>query len=229
MKNSPTPVLRLRPDRAVNRGRLSYRVSGNRARLPSCAWPGPVIPSWRGGLIGAFFVTNVGRMPHGFGDFLALRLTVKNLLFCWHLPWPGELSARSAGFTGGSGSGVAAMRQSGSCGFRDWWRDCPGVCCHQRHRGVPGSYRHQLARVGTRSRCCWSADSSTIVTDIDADARRNVLILGSGPRAILLGHELNRNVSGNRIVGYLDADSSSGGEELGDLTSGGSRIWSGWF
>src|SRR5512133_2917330 len=31
-------------------------------------------------LITAFLVTNVGRMPHGLQDFLALRLTVKNLL-----------------------------------------------------------------------------------------------------------------------------------------------------
>src|SRR5215203_568685 len=31
-------------------------------------------------LIGAFMLTNVGRMPHGFGEFLALRLTVKNLV-----------------------------------------------------------------------------------------------------------------------------------------------------
>ena len=33
-----------------------------------------------GALIGAFLVTNVGRMPQGFGDFLALRITVTNLL-----------------------------------------------------------------------------------------------------------------------------------------------------
>src|SRR5215204_4153040 len=31
-------------------------------------------------LIGAFMVTNVGRMPQGLGEFLALRLTVKNLV-----------------------------------------------------------------------------------------------------------------------------------------------------
>src|SRR4051794_5094055 len=31
-------------------------------------------------LIAAFVLTNVGRMPQGFTDFLALRLTVKNLV-----------------------------------------------------------------------------------------------------------------------------------------------------
>src|SRR5882724_9734608 len=31
-------------------------------------------------LIGAFLITNVGRMPHGLEGFLAIRLTVKNLL-----------------------------------------------------------------------------------------------------------------------------------------------------
>src|SRR4051794_9678153 len=33
-----------------------------------------------GALVGAFLMTNVGRMPQGFGDFLALRITVTNLL-----------------------------------------------------------------------------------------------------------------------------------------------------
>src|SRR5687767_3659268 len=29
-------------------------------------------------LVGAFLLTNVGRMPYGFGEFLAVRVTVKN-------------------------------------------------------------------------------------------------------------------------------------------------------
>src|SRR5919106_728235 len=40
-------------------------------------------------LIGAFLITNVGRMPGGFGEFLALRLTVKNvvLLLAFAAAW----------------------------------------------------------------------------------------------------------------------------------------------
>jgi exopolysaccharide biosynthesis polyprenyl glycosylphosphotransferase len=47
-----------------------------------------------------------------------------------------------------------------------------------------------------------------------------VLIVGAGPRAQVLGHELGSAESGDRVVGYLDARPASGNPELGDLYLG---------
>ena len=167
-------------------------------------------------LIGAFMVTNVGRMPHGFTEFLALRLTVKNivLLFAFAVAWRiicwgsglyrwnlvqrrRDEAARVllASVLGGTVALVfAAISLTGAFQVTTVlvWVVCNAAAMLLVRRSLHG------------------------LIDVDADTRRNVLIVGTGPRALLLGRELNAAGTSNRIVGYLDAKSSSGNPGLGD-------------
>jgi exopolysaccharide biosynthesis polyprenyl glycosylphosphotransferase len=170
-------------------------------------------------LVGAFLVTNVGRMPQGFGDFLALRLTVKNLLlllafaavwrvicmmvglYRWNLVRRRRQEAARVLLASALGGAVALVFAAIS---------------------VTGAFQVITVlswMVGTAAAMLLARRFLHGLTDVDADTRRNVLIMGTGPRALLLGHELTEG-SGNRIVGYLDAKSASASSELGDLYLG---------
>ena len=167
-------------------------------------------------LIGAFMLTNVGRMPHGFGEFLALRLTVKNLvlllafavawriicwgcgLYRWDLVQRRRDEAARVLLASGLGGAVAlvfaAISLTGAFQVITVlvWVFCNAAAMLLVRRSLHG------------------------LIDVDADTRHNVLIVGTGPRALLLGHELNAAGTRDRIVGYLDTGSSSGNPELGD-------------
>jgi exopolysaccharide biosynthesis polyprenyl glycosylphosphotransferase len=174
-----------------------------------------------GALIGAFVVTNVGRMPQGFGDFLALRLTVKNLvlllgfaavwrvvcwgsgLYRWHLVRRRRDEAGRILLASMAGGAVVLIFAAIS---------------------VTGAF--QVITVvswvgGTAVAMLLVRRFLHNITDVDADARRNVLILGTGPRAMLLGRELSRAESGDWVVGYLDGKSPLASEELGAQYLGG--------
>ena len=167
-------------------------------------------------LIGAFMLTNVGRMPDGFDEFLALRLTVKNLvlllafavawriicwgcgLYRWDLVQRRRNEAARVLLASGLGGAVAlvfaAISLTGAFQVITVlvWVFCNAAAMLLVRRSLHG------------------------LIDVDADTRHNVLIVGTGPRALLLGHELNAAGTRDRIVGYLDTGSSSGNPELGD-------------
>jgi exopolysaccharide biosynthesis polyprenyl glycosylphosphotransferase len=166
-------------------------------------------------LVGAFMLTNVGRMPHGFGEFLALRLTVKNLvlllafavvwriicwgcgLYRWDLVQRRRDEAARVVLASGLGGAVAlvfaAISLTGAFQVVTVlvWVVCNAAAMLLVRRSLHG------------------------LIDVDAETRHNVLIVGTGPRAQLLGRELNAAGTRDRIVGYLDTK-SSGNPELGD-------------
>jgi exopolysaccharide biosynthesis polyprenyl glycosylphosphotransferase len=170
-------------------------------------------------LIAAFVVTNVGRMPQGFGEFLAIRLTVKNLLlllgfavvwrvicavsglYRWNLVRRRRDEAGRILLAAMLGGGVAVIFAAIS---------------------VSGAF--QVSTVLT-----WVASTAAAMLlarrslhgliGVDTGMRRNVLIVGAGPRALLLGRELALAGSRARVVGYLDSSPCSN-PELGDLYLG---------
>jgi exopolysaccharide biosynthesis polyprenyl glycosylphosphotransferase len=167
-------------------------------------------------LMGAFMVTNLGRMPHGFPEFLALRLTVKNLLlllafaavwrvicvasglYRWNLVRRRRDEAVRVLLASAAGGAVALVFAAIS---------------------VTGAFRVITVLtwvVGTATAMLLVRRFLHGLIDVDAQARRNVLILGTGPRAMDLGRELDASGSGDRVVGYLDGESPSASEELGD-------------
>ena len=166
-------------------------------------------------LIAAFMVTNVGRMPQGFAEFLALRLTVKNLvlllafagawriicwgcgLYRWKLVQRRRDEAARVLLASALGGAVALVFAAIS---------------------LTGAFQVITVLVwvvANAAAMLLVRRSLHGLIDVDGDTRRNVLIVGTGPRGLLLGRELAAGTVG-RIVGYLDAKSSSGAAELGD-------------
>jgi exopolysaccharide biosynthesis polyprenyl glycosylphosphotransferase len=173
-------------------------------------------------LVTAFTVTNVGRMPHGVQEFLSLRLTVKNLLllvgfavawraicvlsglYRWDLVRRRRNEALRVLCAAGIGGSVALVFTAIS---------------------VTGAF--QLVTVltwvsGTAAAMLLARRSLHGLIDVDGEIRRNVIIVGTGPRAQLLGGELAAKGTTQRIIGYLDAkapasSSELGGSYLGDL------------
>lgn len=173
-------------------------------------------------LIGAFLVTNVGRMPQGFREFLALRLTVKNLmlLLAFGVVWRGICAlsglyqwdrvrhrgdeARRVLLASGLGGAVALVFAAISV------------------TGAFGVTTVVTSLIGTAAAMLLARRFLHGLTDIDAGARHNVLIVGTGPRALLLGRELAASQPDGRIIGYVDAvpppsDPEVSNRYLGDL------------
>ena len=158
-----------------------------------------------GALIVAFLLTNVGRMPHGFGDFLAMRLTVKNLLLlmAFAVVWRVTCSL---------------------CGLYHWER-----VRHRREEAlrillasglggavalvfaaisVTGAFRGTtvlMSVIGTSVAMLMARRFLHGLTDMDAGAQHNLLIVGTGPRARLLSRELALSQPDDRVVGYVDS------------------------
>lgn len=165
-------------------------------------------------LVGAFMVTNVGRMPQGIGEFLALRMTVKNLvlllafaaawriicwgtgLYRWNLVQRRRDEAARVLLASALGGAVALVFAAIS---------------------LTGAFQVITVLtwvVVTAAAMLLVRRSLHGLIDVDTDTRRNVLIVGTGPRALLLGREVTAARPGDRIVGYLDAQSPSGTSEL---------------
>lgn len=170
-------------------------------------------------LIGAFLITNVGRMPGGLEDFLALRLTIKNLLLLlvfaavWRLicslaglyRWEGVRVRWHEGLrvllAASAGSSVAlvfpAISLTGAFRFSTVWVSLAATV---------GAML--LVRNGLRS-----------VIDVEAGERHNRLIVGTGPRALALGRELASQARG-RLVGYVDSGDPPAEPEIRELYLG---------
>jgi len=218
----------------LDRSKTAARVNGDGSRRPSMSaaspHPGAAVFVRLAGysdmvialaaLIAAFLVTNVRHMPHGLGEFLALRLTVKNLLlligftlvwrlictlsglYRWHLVQRRRDEARRVLLASAAGGAVAMIFAAIS---------------------VTGAF--QVVTV-----LSWVAGTGVAMllvrrflhnlTDIDVQARRNVLVLGSSPRALLLGQELADGGAGDRVIGYLDDNFASGSEPAGEQRLG---------
>jgi exopolysaccharide biosynthesis polyprenyl glycosylphosphotransferase len=167
-------------------------------------------------LMGAFLVTNVGRMPHGFTEFLALRLTVKNLLLLLAFSAVWRVICVASGLYRWN-----LVRRRRDEAFRVLLASAAGGAVALVFAAISVTGAFQVITV-----LSWVAGTATAMLlvrrflhgliDVDAEARRNVLILGTGPRAMVLGRELDATGSGDRVVGYLDGKSPSGSQELGD-------------
>jgi exopolysaccharide biosynthesis polyprenyl glycosylphosphotransferase len=171
-------------------------------------------------LVGAFLLTNVGRMPHGFGDFLALRLTVKNvvLLVAFAVAW--RLVCAAAGLYRWEVVKrrraevvrvlVAAMVGSSAALV------FPAI-------SVSGAFRITTVLVSlaaTTAAMLLARGALRVLIDLEADERHAALIVGTGPRGLALGRELASSSSA-RLLGYVDVGGPSwdveAGRYLGEL------------
>ena len=165
-------------------------------------------------LISAFLATNLGRMPWGFHEFLAMRLTVKNLLLLigfaaiWRLvctlvglyTWPRiRLRRREAArilLATAIGSAVALV--------------FPAI-------SLTGAFRVFTVAVwltGTSAVIWLTRALLRMLIDVEANEPRNFLVVGTGPMGLALGEELAASPE-TRLVGYVDAGPAPAGVELG--------------
>jgi exopolysaccharide biosynthesis polyprenyl glycosylphosphotransferase len=172
-------------------------------------------------LIGAFLITNVGRMPGGFRDFLAVRITVKNLLLLIAFAGIWRLVCTLAGLyrwervriRRREAVHVLLAAAAGSAAALVF----PAI-------SLTGAFRFTtvvVSLVGTAAAMLLARSALRAVIDIEAGERRNFLIVGTGSRGLALGRELAA-LPRARLLGYVDSGEPSLEPEireryLGDL------------
>jgi exopolysaccharide biosynthesis polyprenyl glycosylphosphotransferase len=154
-------------------------------------------------LIGAFLITNVSRMPDGFGDFLTLRLTVKNLLLLLAFAGVWRLICTRAGLyrwervrvRWHEGLRVLLAASVGSAAALVF----PAI-------SLTGAFRFSTVLVSLAASVgamLLARSGLRALIDVEAGERHNLLIVGTGPRGLALGREL-ASLSRGRLVGYVD-------------------------
>jgi exopolysaccharide biosynthesis polyprenyl glycosylphosphotransferase len=158
-------------------------------------------------LVGVFIVANIGRMPGGLGDFLAIRLTVKSVLllalFCvlWRLifaacglyRWEHVRSVWSEGWRIAAACSLAAA-----------------VALVFPLTTVSGAFEYETV-LGFWGCVLVAVPVSRLVTQLVASRTnlediREVVIVGRGPRAIRLWRQLEESPDiGCRVLGFVDA------------------------
>jgi exopolysaccharide biosynthesis polyprenyl glycosylphosphotransferase len=172
-------------------------------------------------LVGAFVLTNVGRMPHGFGEFLAVRLTVKNLVLLIAFAAAWRMVCTRAGLyrwdvvqhRRREAARVLVAAMVGSSAALVF----PAI-------SVTGAFRVTTVLVSlaaTTAAMLLARSSLRMLIDLEADERHAVLIVGTGSRGLTLGRELASS-SAARLLGYVDVKGPSSPAEvdaryLGDL------------
>jgi exopolysaccharide biosynthesis polyprenyl glycosylphosphotransferase len=172
-------------------------------------------------LVGAFLLTNVGRMPGGFREFLAMRLTVKNVLlliafagawrlvctlvglYRWEIVKYRRIEVARVLVAATVGSSAALV--------------FPAI-------SVTGAFRFTTVIVSlavTAAAMLLARSGLRGLVDLEADERHAFLIVGTGPRGLALARRLASSSSA-RLLGYVDAGEPSSATEvreryLGDL------------
>jgi exopolysaccharide biosynthesis polyprenyl glycosylphosphotransferase len=166
-------------------------------------------------LVGGFLIANLGRMPAGADEFLEMRLTVRNLLLlgAFMLVWrvfcqlfglydPAKMRRRSSelmrvGLVCGIGT-AAAMT------FPLISRTGAFSPLAVLYFGAAAATGLLLLRAVLRT-----------VTDTGIPAVREVLIVGSGPRAWKAHQDLESEPHGStRLLGFVDVDDSLASAEV---------------
>jgi exopolysaccharide biosynthesis polyprenyl glycosylphosphotransferase len=156
-------------------------------------------------LLGVFLLTNVERMPNGFQDFLALRLTVKNLLLI-------------AGFA------VVWRVLCGFFGLYEWpkvrtrsseaTRVLPVVTCGSAAAltfpllSVTGAFGVEAVVyfwIGTSAALLLIRNCMRSLLGTDSCMAANAIIVGSGPRALKLSESLRAETGGTQLLGFVDS------------------------
>ena len=172
-------------------------------------------------LVGAFLLTNVGRMPGGLGDFLALRLTVRNLLMLLAFAAAWRVVCSLAGLyrwdvvrdPRREAGRILVAATVGSLAALVF----PLI-------SVTGAFRVTTVVVSLASAFVAMLLARTALRtllDLDAAERHSFLVVGTGPRGRALGRRLAGEPS-SRLVGYVDAGGPSASADpvdryLGDL------------
>lgn len=163
-------------------------------------------------LLVSFLAMNLRRTPYALDEFLALRITVKNLLLvgsfalCWRLAsslaglYTWHLVKRRS---------REAIRLVSLCTLMS------GAAMIFPAISVTGAF--QVATIV----CFWLLSMAGLIAvravlrSVAAAHRgpvRDILIIGSGPRAVRLFQRLSRDTEGRRVLGFVDSGQGIGTE-----------------
>ena len=173
-------------------------------------------------LLAAFLAANIGRMPNGLADFLAMRVTVKNLvmLALFIVAW--RVLCRLTGLYDwrvirNRGSEIARVVLT--CGV------VSAVALVFPAVSVTGAFSHRAVLY------FWIASSvatlalrnliRALVSTPETRRPREALIVGSGPRGQRLERELRASAAGEyNVVGFVDSADQRSSNGTGDALLG---------
>jgi exopolysaccharide biosynthesis polyprenyl glycosylphosphotransferase len=169
------------------------------------------------GLVAASLVTSLGRTPGGLGTYLAVRISLEKLLVAlvFLLAWRGVLAIsglydwRSIGARSGELARVAVAGTLGS--------GCTLIIALDSTSGAFGATAMlDFWLITTALVVLQRTILRALVFDSGASRGRDVIIVGSGPRAV----DAYRRLSADRRVGYnvlgfVDSNNAPASEEIG--------------
>jgi exopolysaccharide biosynthesis polyprenyl glycosylphosphotransferase len=195
----------------------SKRPAGPAGAGPSPLLPGPrhaTVPLWvwvaldttvaLGVLVAALVLQNVGVLAGGIEAFLALRITVKNLLllaaFC--AAWP--LLFRACGLYANPARGPwneELVQVVKACGIGSLYALAFALTSESGAFGLPAVGWFCGGAIGLT---LLARGAVRALTQAAAPAERRVIIVGSGPRALRLHEFLKDARHGCSVLGFVD-------------------------
>ena len=166
-------------------------------------------------LLAAFVLTNTESIPQGLAQFLAVRMSVRNVLIiiAFAMLWRGAASL----------AGLYDRRRMHRP--RDEAARVLLVCTVMGLVVLPLPLFSDSGAFGARTVALfWAALVAGILAGrvlfhiaavTAARETRHVIIVGSGPRALHLSHQLEAHPTAFRILGFVDTNPSVAEEELG--------------
>jgi exopolysaccharide biosynthesis polyprenyl glycosylphosphotransferase len=170
-----------------------------------------------GALVAVFIATNLGRMPGGIREFLALRITVKNLVFLTGFVIVSRLLCRLVGMYSWSHikrRRMEMVRVALAFGL------ISAAALVFPAISATGAFRYSAVLyfwvTGTAVTMLLRTVVRSLVAIPESGTKREVIIVGTGPRAVRLLAELQDTRPGEyHMVGFLDSDDHrpSGGQQ----------------
>ena len=162
-------------------------------------------------LVGVFIAVNWGQMPSGLGDFLAIRITIKNLLITAICLAGGATAFHAFGLTK-LGLGDSFWQE-----LKKVVKACTATALFAflfpltSHTGA-FSERITFYFLPTAIVACLcgrlAARACAVRLARTLNARRDLIIVGSGPRAVSLFEKIRHaNHNGFQILGFVDSPS----------------------
>jgi exopolysaccharide biosynthesis polyprenyl glycosylphosphotransferase len=171
-------------------------------------------------LISVFVVSNLGQMPQGLSEFLAVRLTIKNLLLIIGFTGAWRLLAGWCGLYD-----VSRIRTRRSESIRVVLTCAVGsvVALVFPLASVSAAFRFDTILyfwAGTTALTLLIRSVGRGVAATRSTAPRSVLIVGSGPRAVELCRLLRLDPKRYHVLGFVDRDYEAAAETVRSQTLG---------
>ena len=168
-------------------------------------------------LLAAFLLANLQRMPHGLDDFLGMRITLKNLMLL-------------------GGFALVWRMACAGAGLYDWQRirnrgtETRIVLAACTIGGTLALTFPLISKTGAFSFAAvfyfWLGTSAAMiamrrliraVTTPRASRPRDIIIVGSGPRALKVYQDLGRDGGSYRVLGFVDSTAAISKEAAGQM------------